>query len=54
MAAVEVVLHLRRQVIDLQMQMDELEQRSRRREQELLNEIQWLRRQLAAETLWRR
>jgi len=40
---VEVVLHMRRQVLDLQAQMDELEERMARREQELMQEIRRLR-----------
>jgi DNA-binding transcriptional MerR regulator len=45
--AVEVVLHMRRQVLDLRAQLDELEARMARREQELTNEIRRLRRRLA-------
>lgn len=51
--AVDVVLHLRRQVIDLLTQLDELERQMLQREQELLNEIQQLRRQLAVDAGWR-
>ncbi len=51
--AVEVVLRLRRQVIDLLVELDELEREMLRREQALLEEIQRLRRQLAAEARWR-
>jgi MerR family transcriptional regulator/heat shock protein HspR len=39
---VEVVLHMRRQVLDLRAQMDELEKRMARREQELASEIRRL------------
>jgi DNA-binding transcriptional MerR regulator len=45
--AVEVVLHMRRQVLDLRAQMDELEARQARREQALADEIRWLRSRLA-------
>lgn len=51
--AVEVALHLRRQVIELRQQMDEMERLMLRREQELLNEIQQLRRRLAEDAEWR-
>lgn len=52
LTAVEVVLHLRRQVLDLLAQLEEMEQQQARREQELLNEIQQLRRRLAEEADW--
>lgn len=51
--AVEVVLRLRRQVIDLLLELDELEREMLQRERALLGEIQRLRRQLAAEARWR-
>ncbi|HIC88228.1 MAG TPA: MerR family transcriptional regulator [Anaerolineae bacterium] len=51
--AIEVVLHLRRQVLDLQQQLDYLEIELARREETLLREIQLLRRQLAEEAHWR-
>lgn len=51
--AVEVVLHLRRQVVDLLRQIEEQERRHLQREQVLLAEIQRLRRQLAHEASWR-
>ena len=44
---VEVVLHMRRQVLDLKAEMDELEARVARREQELVDEIRRLRSRLA-------
>ena len=51
--AVEVVFHMRRQVLDLRAQMDELEARMARREQELVQEIRRLRSRLAALTAHR-
>ena len=51
--AVEVALHLRRQVVELLAQIDEMERQMSKREQELLNEIQQLRRRLATEAEWR-
>lgn len=51
--AVEVILRLRRRVIDLLMELDELEREMAQREQMLLEEIHRLRRQLAAEARWR-
>ena len=51
--AVEVALHLRRQVVDLLAQIDEMERQMSKREQTLLNEIQQLRRRLATEAEWR-
>ena len=51
--AVEVTLNLRRQVLDLMAQIEELEQRMAQREQELLDEIGRLRRRLAVEADWR-
>ncbi len=53
LAAVGIVLHLRRQVVDLLTQLEEQERQALRREQELLQEIQSLRRQLAEEGAWR-
>jgi DNA-binding transcriptional MerR regulator len=41
--AVEVVLHMRRQILDLRAQMHEMEERMARREQELVQEIRQLR-----------
>jgi DNA-binding transcriptional MerR regulator len=52
MGAVEVVLHLRRQVIDLQANLAEMEFEMERREKQWLNELQELRRQLAREAKW--
>lgn len=51
--AVEVALHLRRQVVDLLAQIDEMERQMSKREQVLLDEIQQLRRRLATEAEWR-
>jgi len=51
--AVEVALHLRRQVVDLLSQIEQMERHMSKREQELLNEIQQLRRRLASEGEWR-
>lgn len=53
MPAVEVVLHLRRQVIELQTLLDQLEMEMEERERAWLREIQELRRQLAQEIDWR-
>ena len=47
---VEVVLNLRRQVLELMSQVDEMERQMARREQELMDEIRQLRRRLAKET----
>jgi len=52
--AVEITLNLRRQVLDLMAQMDEMERRHARRKQELMDEIRQLRRRLAEEAEWRR
>lgn len=51
--AVEVVINLRRRVLDLMTQMDEVERRAAQREQELIDEIRLLRRRLAQEAEWR-
>ena len=48
--SVEVVLNLRRQVLELMSQVDEMERQMARREQELMDEIRQLRRRLAKET----
>lgn len=50
--AVEVVLHLRRQVIDLQSYLEELETEMERRENEWLQEIRELRSRLSEEGNW--
>lgn len=52
LSAVEVVLHLRRQVVDLQTDLIQMEQQMLQREQVLLEEIAELRRRLAQETKW--
>ena len=54
MPAVEVVLHLRRQVVELQALLDQLKAEMEQREQAWQREIQDLRRQLAQEMKWRR
>ena len=50
--AVEVVLHMRRQVLDLMAELDELERQMWRRERLLLAEMQRLRRRVADEAEW--
>jgi DNA-binding transcriptional MerR regulator len=50
--AVEIVLHLRRQVLGLLAELEEAEARIARREQELLREIRLLRTRYAQETEW--
>jgi DNA-binding transcriptional MerR regulator len=52
MPAVEVVLRLRRRVVDLLIEMDEMEGQMAQREQDLLKEIQELRRNLAQDADW--
>lgn len=52
MAAVEVVLHLRDQVRDVQRQMDALQREHLAREDELLQIIHSLRRSLSADGSW--
>lgn len=52
LAAVDVVLHLRRQVVALLNQIEEVERQHLRREQALRNEVQALRRRLAQEAEW--
>jgi MerR family transcriptional regulator/heat shock protein HspR len=44
--AVEIVLHMRRQILELLRRVDEMERRLAKREDELLAEIQDLRRRL--------
>jgi DNA-binding transcriptional MerR regulator len=46
LGAVEIVLRLRRQIVDLFQRMEAMEQRLARREKELLEEVQELRRRL--------
>lgn len=53
MPAVEVVLNLRQQVLELQRYLDQLELEMAQREQEWQREVQELRRQLAQELKWR-
>lgn len=53
MPAVEVVLHLRRQVIELQTYLDQLEREMEQRERQWQREVQELRRQIAEELNWR-
>ena len=50
--AVEVVLHLRRQVIEMQSILAQLEAEMEEREQEWLREVLELRRQVAQEVDW--
>lgn len=50
--AVEVVLHLRRQVTNLQAELLQIEEQMNLREQTLLEEVAELRRQLAQEMNW--
>lgn len=52
MPAVEVVLHLRSQVVGLQAELLQMHKDMERREQELLQEIAALRRQLAQDIIW--
>lgn len=52
LAAVDVILYLRQQVVALIEQLNQLEQQKNSREQELLNEIQRLRYRLADEADW--
>ncbi len=51
--AIEVVLNLRRQVLDLLSQIDDVERNRVRREQELMDEIRQMQRRLAEEAKWR-
>jgi len=51
--AVGVVLNLRRQVVDLLAQIDDVERNMVRREQELMDEIRQMQRHLAEEAKWR-
>jgi len=53
LGAIEVVLHLREQMHELQREMEEHRQAAARREEELLETIRQLRRQLAHESCWR-
>jgi DNA-binding transcriptional MerR regulator len=52
LGAIDVVLHLRRQVLGLLSEVEAMEERMLRREQELLAEIQSLRRRLAGDAYW--
>jgi DNA-binding transcriptional MerR regulator len=51
--AVEVVLNMRRQVLALLVQIDDMERNIVRREQELLDEIRQMQRHLAEDAKWR-
>jgi hypothetical protein len=51
-AALEVILHLRQQVVDVIEQLNHFEERLSNREQELLGEIQTLSSRLAEEVDW--
>lgn len=53
LSAVEVVLNLRQQVMDLQVYLAQFEMEVEQQEKEWLREIQELRRQLAREVNWR-
>lgn len=53
MAGVEVVLHMRRQLIQLQQQMAEVQAEMRRQEAKWLRELQEMRRRAAVEGQWR-
>ena len=50
--AIEVIYHMRRQILNLQRQIQRLERNNRRRELELQAEIQMLRAALSRETEW--
>ena len=50
--AVDCILRMRRQIATLLQQLNDMEERMLHREQELLNEIQNLRKRLAQETRW--
>lgn len=52
--AVEVVLHMRRRVLDLLAELEEIERGMISREAQLLSEIHHLRRQIAEDVDWRR
>lgn len=49
---IEIVLRMRRRMIDLMHQLDETEQRMAQREEELINEIRALQRRLSEEVRW--
>ena len=50
--ALEVALHMRRQILDLRVQMESLERKMMRREERLARELTDLRRRLAADSEW--
>ena len=50
--AIEVALHMRRQILNLQTELARMKRQADRRERELLTEIQTLRRHLADEARW--
>jgi len=50
--AVDCVLHMRRQILSLQKERKEMEERMFQREQELLNEIENLRKRIARKPEW--
>lgn|SRR5690554_1333857 len=52
LAAVEVVLHIRRRMIELLQEVNDIEQRMLQREQELHREIRRLRRQVSESGRW--
>jgi DNA-binding transcriptional MerR regulator len=51
--AIEVVLRMRRRMIELIRQLDEMERLMERREEELLSEIRSLHRRIAEEYIWK-
>lgn len=53
LAAVEVVLHMRRRIVDMLQEMEVIESDMLRRERQLQREIQSLRRRLAEDAEWR-
>jgi DNA-binding transcriptional MerR regulator len=53
LSAVEVVLHMRRRMVEMLAELSTMERRMAQQEQELLREIQRLRRQTAEDADWR-
>lgn len=49
----EVVLHMRQQIIDLLDELEQVERQAQQRERVLLGQVQELRRQIAREVRWR-
>jgi hypothetical protein len=52
MPAIEIVLHMRRRMINLMRQLDKLERRMTRREEELMSEVRALQRRLSERYDW--